>query len=65
MLNKYNYVVLGWNTTSTSFFTTLKTIMLGFSQIGKYVAAIAHKHVADIAKERERLLYLTYMSELA
>ena len=29
MLNTCNYVVLGWNTASTSFFTTLKTILLG------------------------------------
>ena len=35
MLNTYNYVVLGWNTTSTSIFTTLKTILLGFGPVDK------------------------------
>jgi len=37
MLNTYNYVVLGWNTTSTSFFTLLKTTLLwlGFGPVDK------------------------------
>src|SRR6218665_3673886 len=44
MLNIYNYVVLGWNTTSTSFFTTLKTILLwlgiGLGPVDKDMADI-------------------------
>src|SRR6218665_3120064 len=50
MLNTYSYVVLGWNTTSTSFFTLLKTILLwlGFGPVDK--------HVANIAQKREGLL---------
>jgi len=41
-LYTYNYVALGWNTTSTSFFTTLKTILLGlgFGPVDKHVADI-------------------------
>jgi len=50
MPNTYNYVVLGWNTTSTSLFTTLKTILLGFGPVEKHVADIAQKHMADIAQ---------------
>ena len=66
---KYNYVVLGWNTTSTSFFTRLKTILLwlwlGFGPVDKHMADITQKHVANIAQKREGLLYLTQMSEMA
>jgi len=65
MLNTCNYVLLGWNTTSTSFFTTLKTILLGFGPVDKDVADNAQRHVADIAQKREGLLYLTYMAEMA
>ena len=69
MLNTYNYVVLGWNTTSTSFFTLLKTILLwlglGFGPVDKHMADITQKHVANIAQKREGLLYLTQMSEMA
>jgi len=69
MLNTYNYVVLGWNTTSTSFFTLLKTILLwlglGFAPVDKHMADITQKHVANIAQKREVLLYLTQMSEMA
>src|SRR6218665_184932 len=59
MLNTYNYVVLGWNTSSTSFFT-LKTILLwlglGFGPVDKHIADITQKHVANIAQKREGLL---------
>ena len=69
MLRTYKYVVLGWNTTSTSFFTLLKTILLwlglGFSPVDKRMAYITQKHVANIAQKREGLLYLTQMSEMA
>jgi len=69
MLNTYNYVVPGWSTTSTSFFTLLKTILLwlglGFGPVDKYMAGITQKHVANIAQKREGLLYLTQMSEMA
>jgi len=74
MLNTYNYVVLGWDTTSTSFFTLLKINLLGlgFGPVDKHVADIAQehvtdnaqKHVADIAQKRKELQYLTYMSEM-
>ena len=59
------YVVLGWNTTSTAFLTSLKIILLelGFGPVNKHVADVAQKHVADIAQKREGLLYLTYMAE--
>ena len=44
MLNIYNYVVLGWNTTSTSFFTLLKNILLwlgiGLGPVDKDMADI-------------------------
>jgi len=71
MLNTYYYVVLGWNPSSTSFFTLLKTIVLwlglGFGQVDKHMAATTQKHVANIAQKREGLLYmyLTQMSEMA
>jgi len=70
MQNTYNYVVLGWNTTSTSFFTTLKTILLwlglGFGPVTNIIMAdITQKHVANIAQKRKGLLYLTQMSEMA
>ena len=58
MLNAYNYVVLGWN--STSFFTLLKTILLclglGFDPVDKHMADITQKHVTNIAQKREWLL---------
>jgi len=67
MLNTYNYVVLEWNTTSTSFFTLLKIILLwlglGFAPVNKHMADITQKHVANIAQKREELLYLTQMAE--
>jgi len=47
------------------FFTTLKTILLGFGPVDKYVTVIAHKHVADIAHKSEGLLYHIYMAEMA
>ena len=60
MLNTYNYVVLGWNTTSTSFFTLLKTILLGLGfGPDKHMADITQKHVANIAQKRKGLPYLT------
>src|SRR6218665_2639568 len=67
MLNTYNYVVLGWNTISTSFFTLLKTILLwlGFGPVDKHMADITQKHVANIAQKREGLIYLTQMFEMA
>jgi len=67
MLNTYNYVVLGWNTTSNSFFTLLKTILLWlwFGPVDKHMADITQKHVTNIAQKREGLLYLTQMSEMA
>ena len=54
MLNTYNYVVLGWNTTSTSFFTLLKSqdhsvrFRLAFGPVDKHMADIAQEHVVDI-----------------
>jgi len=52
MLNTYNNVVLGWNTTSTSFFTLLTTILswlgLGFDpfdkQYGRYYTEKCYKY---------------------
>ena len=69
MLNTYNYVVLGWNTISTSFFTLLKTILLwlglGFGPVDEHMTDITQKHVANIAQKRAGLLYLTQMSEMS